>query len=125
MHATDGDIGRVQGLVIDAKTRQVTHVLLQEGHLWGQRELAIPIGAVAGVRTASGSRYRSRRCKTCRPLILSTRTSSARRSTFAGFEILAAGSTKWPRTRVPVNEGHGPSHGARDATREASQEPTR
>ncbi len=49
VHATDGDIGRVQGLVIDPESRQVTHVLLQEGHFWGQRELAIPISAVAGV----------------------------------------------------------------------------
>jgi hypothetical protein len=26
----------------------VTHVLLQEGHLWGRKEVAIPISAVAG-----------------------------------------------------------------------------
>lgn len=49
VHATDGDIGRVQGLVIDARTHHVTHVLLQEGHLWGRKEVAIPIGAVTGV----------------------------------------------------------------------------
>jgi sporulation protein YlmC with PRC-barrel domain len=48
VHATDGDIGKVQGLVIDRSSRQVTHVLLQEGHLWGRKEVAIPIGAVAG-----------------------------------------------------------------------------
>jgi sporulation protein YlmC with PRC-barrel domain len=48
VHATDGDIGRVQGLVINAD-RHVTHVLLQEGHLWGRKEVAIPIGAVSGV----------------------------------------------------------------------------
>ncbi len=47
VHATDGDIGRVQGLVIDDGSRHVTHVLLQEGHLWGHKEVAIPIGAVA------------------------------------------------------------------------------
>jgi sporulation protein YlmC with PRC-barrel domain len=47
VHATDGDIGRVQGLVIDRGSRHVTHVLLQEGHLWGRKEVAIPIGAVA------------------------------------------------------------------------------
>ncbi len=47
VHATDGDIGRVQGIVIDPASRHVTHVLLQEGHLWGRREVAIPIGAVA------------------------------------------------------------------------------
>ncbi len=49
VHATDGDIGQVQGLVIDPRSHQVTHVLLQEGHLWGRKEVAIPIGAVTGV----------------------------------------------------------------------------
>ena len=49
VHATDGSIGHVQGLVIDPRNRHVTHVLLQEGHLWGRKEVAIPIGAVAGV----------------------------------------------------------------------------
>jgi len=47
VHATDGDIGRVQGLVIDPASGHVTHVLLQEGHLWGRKEVAIPISAVA------------------------------------------------------------------------------
>lgn len=49
VHATDGTIGRVQGLVIDPRDHHVTHVLLQEGHLWGRKEVAIPITAVAGV----------------------------------------------------------------------------
>ncbi len=49
VHATDGDIGQVQGLVIDPRNHHVTHVLLQEGHLWGRKEVAIPISAVAGV----------------------------------------------------------------------------
>ena len=49
VHATDGDIGQVQGLVIDPRDHHVTHVLLQEGHLWGRKEVAIPISAVAGV----------------------------------------------------------------------------
>ncbi len=46
--ATDGAIGMVQGLVIDPGSHHVTHVLLQEGHLWGRKEVAIPISAVAG-----------------------------------------------------------------------------
>ena len=50
VQATDGDIGRVQGLVIDLGSRHVTHFLLQEGHLWGKKEVAIPIGAVASTR---------------------------------------------------------------------------
>ncbi len=49
VHATDGDIGQVQGLVIDPRDHHVTHVLLQQGHLWGRKEVAIPISAVTGV----------------------------------------------------------------------------
>ena len=49
VHATDGHIGRVHGLVIDRDSHHVTHVLLQEGHVWGRKEVAIPIGAVTGV----------------------------------------------------------------------------
>jgi sporulation protein YlmC with PRC-barrel domain len=49
VHATDGDIGRVQGLVIDPRDHHVTHVLLQEGHLWGRKDVAIPISAVTRV----------------------------------------------------------------------------
>ena len=54
VHASDGDIGRVQGLVIDPRNHHVTHVLLQEGHLWGRKEVAIPISAVAS--TSDGIR---------------------------------------------------------------------
>jgi len=50
VHATDGDIGRVQGLVIDPADHHVTHVLLEEGHLWGKKEVAIPINAVTSVK---------------------------------------------------------------------------
>ena len=53
MHATDGPIGRVQGLVIDADSHHVTHVLLQEGHVWDRKEVAIPIGAVTEVNDDS------------------------------------------------------------------------
>jgi sporulation protein YlmC with PRC-barrel domain len=49
VHATDGEIGRVEGLVTDPDGHEVTHVLLQEGHLWGRKEVAIPITAVTGV----------------------------------------------------------------------------
>jgi sporulation protein YlmC with PRC-barrel domain len=49
VNATDGEIGRVQGLVIDPGSHHVTHVLLQEGHLWGRKEVTIPIGAVTKV----------------------------------------------------------------------------
>ena len=46
VHATDGAIGRIRGLVIDPGDHHVTHVLLDEGHLWGKKTIAIPIDAV-------------------------------------------------------------------------------
>ncbi len=49
VYATDGEIGRVEGLVIDPGNHHVSHVLLQQGHVFGRREVAIPIGAVTGV----------------------------------------------------------------------------
>jgi sporulation protein YlmC with PRC-barrel domain len=49
VHAVDGDIGRVQGLIITPRDHQVTHILLQEGHFWGRKQVAIPIRAVSGV----------------------------------------------------------------------------
>jgi sporulation protein YlmC with PRC-barrel domain len=50
VEATDGTIGQVEGLVINQANRHVTHVLLQEGHLWGRKDVAIPIGAVTDVK---------------------------------------------------------------------------
>ncbi|MGO9078182.1 MAG: hypothetical protein ACLQDY_03965 [Streptosporangiaceae bacterium] len=49
VHATDGEIGRVEGLIVGSDGQRVTHVLLQEGHLWGRKEVAIPVSAVLGV----------------------------------------------------------------------------
>jgi hypothetical protein len=49
VHATDGGIGQVQGLVIDSGSHQITYVLLQEGHVFGRKDVAVPIGAVTGV----------------------------------------------------------------------------
>jgi hypothetical protein len=47
--AIGGDIGRVKGLILDPADHHVTHILLQEGHLWDRKEVAIPISAVTSV----------------------------------------------------------------------------
>ena len=47
--ASDGHIGHVRGLVVDPADETVTHVLLDEGHLWGHKRVAIPVGAVTGM----------------------------------------------------------------------------
>jgi len=48
VHALDGEIGHVQGFMVDADHR-VTHILLKEGHFWGRKEVAIPVSAVTGL----------------------------------------------------------------------------
>lgn len=42
--------GHVDGFVVD-RDQQITHVVLQHGHLWGRREVAIPIAAVDRVES--------------------------------------------------------------------------
>jgi sporulation protein YlmC with PRC-barrel domain len=49
--ATDDEIGQVQGLIVEPGGHRITHVLLQEGHMWGRKEVAIPIDAVTKIGT--------------------------------------------------------------------------
>ncbi|MDQ2845909.1 MAG: hypothetical protein M3Y77_06080 [Actinomycetota bacterium] len=44
--ATDGPIGHLHGLIINQADAHITHLLLQHGHLWGHREVAIPLHCV-------------------------------------------------------------------------------
>jgi hypothetical protein len=48
VHATDGVVGRVCGIVTDDNCH-MTHVLLHEGHPWGHKEVVIPVSAVSSV----------------------------------------------------------------------------
>jgi sporulation protein YlmC with PRC-barrel domain len=51
VRSADGhELGEVDGFVVDGDD-QITHLVLERGHLWGRREVAIPIGAVSGVQT--------------------------------------------------------------------------
>jgi sporulation protein YlmC with PRC-barrel domain len=50
VHALDGDIGKVQGLIVDITDHHVSHVLLEEGHLWAGKTVAIPFSEVRGVK---------------------------------------------------------------------------
>jgi sporulation protein YlmC with PRC-barrel domain len=49
--ATDGEIGQVQGLIVEPGGHYVTHLLLQGGGMWGRKEVAVPIGAVIKIGT--------------------------------------------------------------------------
>jgi sporulation protein YlmC with PRC-barrel domain len=41
--ATDGNVGRVDEFIVDPTSGNITHLVLREGHLWEQEEVAIPI----------------------------------------------------------------------------------
>ena len=48
--SSDGhSLGKVDGFVVDDDA--ITHFVLEQGHLWGKREVTIPINAVAHVDT--------------------------------------------------------------------------
>jgi sporulation protein YlmC with PRC-barrel domain len=49
--SADGhSLGEVDGFVVDAD-EHITHFVLERGHLWGRKEVTIPIGAVAKVES--------------------------------------------------------------------------
>lgn len=48
VRAIDGDIGQVRAIRIDPASRQVTHVLVREGHVLARRDVAVPFSSVAG-----------------------------------------------------------------------------
>jgi sporulation protein YlmC with PRC-barrel domain len=50
VHALDGEIGQVEGFLVDPGDHRVTHVLLREGHFWGRKEVAIPVSAVTRIQ---------------------------------------------------------------------------
>jgi sporulation protein YlmC with PRC-barrel domain len=46
VEATDGHVGRVDEFLIDQGNDQITHLVMREGHLWGQKDVTIPVGQI-------------------------------------------------------------------------------
>lgn len=46
VEASDGTVGQVDEFLVRPGTDEVTHLILREGHLWGQKEVAIPISRI-------------------------------------------------------------------------------
>ncbi len=44
--ATDGYVGRVDEFVVNPENGHITHLVMREGHLWGQKDVIIPLSAV-------------------------------------------------------------------------------
>jgi sporulation protein YlmC with PRC-barrel domain len=43
VQATDGRVGRVDEFVVDTEDGQITHLVLRDDKLWGQKEITIPV----------------------------------------------------------------------------------
>jgi hypothetical protein len=46
VEATDGPVGRVDEFLVDPESEHITHLVMREGHLWGQRDVTIPISKI-------------------------------------------------------------------------------
>lgn len=44
--ATDGPVGRVDEFLVAPRTGNITHLVLREGHWWGQRDVTIPVAQI-------------------------------------------------------------------------------
>lgn len=49
VHAMDGQVGHVRGVVTAREDATVTHILLDKGHLWTRKRVAIPMNLVGSV----------------------------------------------------------------------------
>ena len=47
VEATDGYVGKVDEFLVNPETGHITHLVMREGHLWGQKDVTIPLSAMA------------------------------------------------------------------------------
>lgn len=53
--ASDGKIGKVDELLINPLNDQISHIILREGHLWGPKDVTIPVSQIEKI--ADGEIY--------------------------------------------------------------------
>jgi sporulation protein YlmC with PRC-barrel domain len=46
VEATDGFVGKVDEFLVNPETGHITHLVMREGHLWGQKDVTIPLSAM-------------------------------------------------------------------------------
>lgn len=44
--ATDGHVGQVDEFLVEQKAGRITHLILREGHLWGKKDISIPVNQI-------------------------------------------------------------------------------
>ncbi len=51
VHATDGKVGQVDEFLISPIDDKISHLVLREGHLWGQKLVTIPVSEINKIET--------------------------------------------------------------------------
>jgi sporulation protein YlmC with PRC-barrel domain len=46
VEAVDGHAGRVDEFLINPENDHITHLVMREGHLWGQKDVTIPMSQI-------------------------------------------------------------------------------
>jgi hypothetical protein len=49
LFASDGPVGKLDEFVVQKTDSHVTHLVMKEGHLWGRRDVVIPVSEVASM----------------------------------------------------------------------------
>jgi uncharacterized protein YrrD len=44
--AADGRVGRVDEFLVNPENEHITHLVMREGHLWGQKDVCVPLSAI-------------------------------------------------------------------------------
>ena len=53
VEATDGYVGRVDEFLVNPENSYITHLVLREGHLWGKKDVIIPLSAMSAMGDTS------------------------------------------------------------------------
>lgn len=46
VEATDGAVGKVDEFLVDPENDNISHLVLREGHLWGRKDVTIPVSEI-------------------------------------------------------------------------------
>jgi len=50
VEAKDGRVGKVDEFLVDLSDGHITHLVLREGHLWGQKDVTIPVSEIQRIQ---------------------------------------------------------------------------
>jgi sporulation protein YlmC with PRC-barrel domain len=50
VHAKDGRVGKVDEFLVAPNSNHITHLVLREGHLWGKKDITIPVSEIDKIK---------------------------------------------------------------------------